>query len=164
VNISSSDRKFKLCTRPQGDFFELASRTASKEMFSHSHTLCHLADNDCPSLKHPRYVVNPKTALFSDQTKSIPVCPNSLAMPIIRLQRDPVWFTSMVSAHEHARQNHDGTLGLLKCVHSSDISLEIFPHKWMKCMVRCRHRRHRSRSPTSGARRTGAHRYHLQSL
>ena len=85
-------------------------------------------------------------------------------MVIIRFQSDPVWFTSMVSDHEHARQNHDGTLGLLKGVHSSDISLEIFPHEWMKCMVRCRHWRHRSGSPKSGARRAGAHGYHLQSL
>ena len=69
----------------------------------------------------------------------------------------------MVSAHEHARQNHDGTLGLLKGVHSSDISLEIFPHKWMKYMVRCRHGVTDLGLPTSGARRAGAHGYHLQS-
>ena len=30
---------------------------------------------------------------------------------------------------EHARQNHDGTLGLLNGAHSNGISLEIFPHK-----------------------------------
>jgi hypothetical protein len=60
---------------------------------------------------------------------------------------------------EHARQNHDGTLGLLNGVHSTGISLEIFPHKWMN-MDRCRHR---SESPSSGARRASAYGYHLHS-
>jgi hypothetical protein len=57
-------------------------------------------------------------------------------MAVIRFHSDPVEFTSsevlysmVYSALEHARQNHDGTLGLLNGAHSNGISLEIFPHK-----------------------------------